>query len=435
MPSPLACCPRCGASNDGGAADCAACGQALASDTPSEGAGVPMPDTQARAAPQGTPRRGTPQRRMSRRAALWRALGIAGGVALLPIGGLAAYLAYRKSTDPNLLTHSGQYATAAAWSPDGTRVASVGTNGVQVWEALTDTRVLTVRPKDDPDDVVWSTDGRRLLTLLEKFDESAANSATTLPPLVVTVEVWDAATGQRMQSIRLDGPGPGDTGSIQVRLNEPYLAVVRQSLQDHVIEIWDVATGRMITSFRSRYDYPIQLYPTQLLWAPDRRRLATLSSDDASSSIHVEIWDAPAGRRLAAFTVPMMMHTIPVWASVMPAMIPAAWLPDEQSLALGLDVYAIDTGLRSMNYRADGHAVVAVAWSPDGRRLAVATAFHGIGLYAPVTNTIFVLDAADGGQRLNHDAGGSLGLELAFSPNGRYLLVTTGGDVEVWRSA
>jgi WD40 repeat protein len=408
-------CPSCGAANDPGAAGCASCGRALASAAPGEGAAQEAP-----------------RKRMSRRAALGRALGIAGVALLLPVGGVAAYLAYRKITDPALVTHTSQYADSAAWSPDGTRVVSAGTYGADVWEALTGRRLLTVRPKDSLAGAVWSADGRRVLTQMDALANGAAYSG----PLIVTVEVWDAATGQRVRRIRPSATGY--TEPVTVALNEPYLAIQRQredntvagqGPQDRVIEIWEIATGRMITAFSGS--------PAQLLWAPDRRTLATIALDHPSASVHVEIWDAPAGRKLSAFSAPLTMRP------PMVARLPVAWLPDQQSLALGLDVYAIDTGLLRARYQVDYHpsgnvawsALGAVAWSPDSQRLAAAMVTHDIGLYGRITTTIFVLDAADGRQRLAHDARGDLGPDLAFAPDGRYLLVRAGGEVAVWRSA
>lgn len=307
-------------------------------------------------------------------------------------------------------------------------MASVGAYEAQVWEALTGKVVLTCRTKDILDDVAWSADGTRLVTWQAKFDGDPATSTT----LIVTVEVWDAATGQRVRDFLVNQPG---TYLGPHALNAPYLAVNRVRLTKsyptdgdaQATEIWDIATGQVIATFgASTYDHR---YQTQLLWASDKRSLATFAFDPAGSGGHVEVWDAPTGLRLAAFTLPDTIQT----ARAMP---PMAWSPDGRSVALGLDVYAIDSGRRLMSYQADGYRVMAVAWSPDGEHLAAATTAPGTGLYAPATNTVYVLDSADGRQRLKHGAGGSrTGLNLAYSPDGRYLLVTTAGEVAVWRGA
>ena len=378
----------------------------------------------------------TPPRGISRRAAIAKGVAIAAGVALLPIGGLAAFAAYEKSNDPLLFAIDEGNINAAAWSPDSTRVASAGLTGAQVWDAASGQRLLSMQTHESLDDIVWSADGKRLLTLQQKFlDVNGPNPSA----FVETVEVWDAASGQRRQSLRLTEPG--FTGYVQVGLNDPYLAVNReiraedvvvaggQPPQGKVIEIWDVAAGRMIAAFSGfpgRYGYP----SGQMFWAPDRRRLAVIYDEGISASVEVEILDAAARQRIASFAIPRPTNVPPPHPAL-----PVAWAPDAQSFAVGLDIYSADTGLHRSHFHADGHPVETVAWSPDGRRLAVATVNRGPGLYAPATNTIFMLDPSDGRQLARYGAGGSLtGLDIAFSPNSRYFLVTTEGNVEVWRS-
>lgn len=423
MPPSRADCPRCGAQNDPSVAACAICGQGLTQDAPSVGARAEVPGSPTSGGDQGRPQR------LSRRTVLfrvvpWTVAGVAGGIA-------TSYFVYEKITDPVLVTYRKQWANTAVWSPDGTRVASTGAYGAHVWEALTGRTLIVCRPKDDPGGVAWSEDGKRLVTLLITFDGPVATATT----LIVTVEVWDAATGQRVRSFLLNPPG-APTNPILVALNEPYLAVLRkaptentpagggQRPQQDMIEIWDVSAGQMLTVIAG-FSY---LQSNAMFWGPDRRTLATIVYDPSSLSGHAEIWDAPTGRRLSSFTLPVLTRGFP------PS--PAAWLPDGRFLSLGLDVYSIDTGERQMSYHADGNRVEAVAWSPDGKHLAVATVVREPGLYAPSTNTIFILDAVDGTQRFKHRAGGrASGMDLAFSPDSRYLLVTTNGSVEVWKAA
>src|SRR5215467_8147661 len=134
-------CPNCGATNEPEAARCTSCGQALA--LPLE----PAP------------------RRISRRTAIGKGMAITAGAVLLPLGGLAAFAVYEKVNDRLLFNLNSIDINAAAWSPDSTRLASAGLTGAQIWDISTGKRLLKAATHESLDDIVWSADGRRLLTL------------------------------------------------------------------------------------------------------------------------------------------------------------------------------------------------------------------------------------------------------------------------------
>src|SRR5579871_3144381 len=77
------------------------------------------------------------------------------------------------------------------------------------------------------------------------------------------------------------------------------------------------------------------------------------------------------------------------------------------------------------HFTYSGHSdyVSAVAWSPDGKRIASASGDH----------TVQIWDASNGGHVLTYRGHSSDVLSLAWSPNGQY--IATGGfdaTVQVW---
>lgn len=132
------------------------------------------------------------RRTMSRRAVVVG--GITAG-AVTVLGG-AAYLAYtltpkeRFYPRPPILTYTGHgLAQDAAWSPDGTRVASTGSpygrgtapRAVHVWDATTGKRLLICSLEDvatglAPAGVVWSADGSHLLAVVGIIDPESLST-------------------------------------------------------------------------------------------------------------------------------------------------------------------------------------------------------------------------------------------------------------------
>ncbi len=69
----------------------------------------------------------------------------------------------------------------------------------------------------------------------------------------------------------------------------------------------------------------------------------------------------------------------------------------------------------------------AMAFSDDGRRLAVGAATPGGALH------LWEPQSADWSQHLPGDGGGTGAQAVAFSPDGRFAAVSTGGAISVWR--
>ncbi len=83
----------------------------------------------------------------------------------------------------------------------------------------------------------------------------------------------------------------------------------------------------------------------------------------------------------------------------------------------------LSVGTPLYTYRGHSHSVDAVAWSPDGKRIASAS----------VDRTVQVWDAADGGHVYTYRGHASSVYMVAWSPDGRR--IASGGydnTVQVW---
>ncbi|MGZ3714056.1 MAG: hypothetical protein ACXVA4_01435 [Ktedonobacterales bacterium] len=412
------------------------------------------------------------------------------GIAALPVGAVAAYATYQKLIAPHLLTYSEQGTTVldAAWSLDGTRVASSGWldgGTVKIWNAATGKTLQTCRadnpgPAMIPLDVVWSADGKYVIAFVGSNREMVLTAGSRI---VEMVQVWDVATGQRVRSIPVMEPATvNDLGTETDRplvykwaLNERYLAAV--NAQDMgILEIWEIATGNKIATLSAggqrppskvqeivwapdseklaiqwiaqdftnqQYDRTIEIwniatlnkiatlhiesqsYLAQITWAPDSRTLA-LILQDTDKPLTGEIWDALAGKKVQ---------------TIQPAVVQLSakpWSPNGKYLLQGNTLFDVETGNRIITYKLEG-GVNSLAWSPDGTRVALDdVVYSGHGFYTTSRSTLSVLDALSGRQIAKYGGGGLFGSggtsgNVAWSPDGKHVMVV-GQKVDIWKA-
>src|SRR6266851_3502222 len=170
-----------------------------------------------------------------------------------------------------LYTYRGHSASvnAAAWSPDGTRIASGSADGtVQVWDAGNGGHVFTYRGHvGRVNAVAWSPDGTRI----------ASGSAD------FTVQVWDAANGGHVFTYR--GHADAVWG---VAWSSDGTRIVSGSGNidngrgDTTAQVWDAANGGHVSIYRG-HSGPVWT----VAWSPDSTRIASGSVDKTA-----QVWRA-----------------------------------------------------------------------------------------------------------------------------------------------
>ncbi len=182
------------------------------------------------------------------------------------------------STGEKLLSLPGEsWATSVDFSPDG-KLLAVGyyTKGiVQLWNLQTGETSLTLKGHDSVvDDVVFSPDGKRLLT-------ASADG---------TSKVWEVATGMELLTLYSKYLGhvfAGDfspDGSLVVTVDWSGYGAV-----------WDVATGSLQSELgKNVRTYNLKYY--DVAFSPDGKSIAT-----ASTGGEAIIWDASTGEQLMKF--------------------------------------------------------------------------------------------------------------------------------------
>lgn len=179
------------------------------------------------------------------------------------------------------------------------------------------------------------------------------------------------------------------------------------SATDVIIRVWNARNGRNITSYRE-HGGRIK----HMTWAPTGTRIASISEERK-----VRIWDASTGKAIGIYQDNQCVE--PSLANVL------AWSPDGRYLAIGGHgrIFSWDTytNVLTEKVRRRAYEYNSLSWSPDGLNLAAACN-QKIMIWRALTGK--KMDAYHGDCQMN---------VVAWSPNGKYL--ACGGEdraVHVW---
>ncbi|MFM9047366.1 MAG: WD40 repeat domain-containing protein [Cyanobium sp.] len=255
--------------------------------------------------------------------------------------------------------------------------------GSKGWLAEHAIRSLRMKYGKEVQDISWSPDGSHLACAL--VDE--------------TIQLWDPTRGVCLRT--LDGY-TGTSASDSRTLTSSSRRTLTWSpdgsrlagLVNKSICVWEASSGACLLTLED----PAIDHFRAVAWSPDGRQLASISNGP------IRLWDAQSG---ACTPLPQSSH--PTGDSLL------AWSPDGRHIAAsftgeGIQVVDAINDEGTLLPGEMNHFVPAIAWSPQGRWLAVACK-HTIRLWDQSTATF--------SQTMTGHTTPITGLE--WSPDGRWL--------------
>jgi WD40 repeat protein len=254
------------------------------------------------------------------------------------LGGHGRILLFSSISDTLPQVFYTEMAINLTWSPDGHYLATAGSSG-RIWDIELGT-VTTVLHTDGAYVLAWSPDGSQIASGGGSYDDNH-------------VEIWDAATGQRLDRIQTDRKGY--IGATAWHPDGTTLAVSKSLYECDPIQLVDLANGEM-------FDLATTAFGEVIGWNADGNRLAVLACDG-----RIELWNTDTRELIAS------RYDHLSWIESM------AWSPDGSQLAIingdkpvsGIDddnrvqVWDISSGeIRWHNTVSGGKFLL---WSPDDK--------------------------------------------------------------------
>jgi WD40 repeat protein len=292
---------------------------------------------------------------------------------------------------------------AIDWSPDGTLIASAGSN-VQLWEATTGKTIFTYRGHSKTvNAVAWSPDHATSTPGSGYRIASCSDDRT--------VQVWKAATGNNITTYTghdhfLRG------GSVIAIAWSPDGTLIASAGHDKTVQVWHVATGSNMYIYQGHAHRLKGGAVNTLAWSPDGQLIASGSNDKT-----LQVWEATSGTYIFA----LRENASEVRA--------VAWSPDSKCIASGdnagkVRIWDAATGNIIYTYSAHSAAVRSIDWSPDKRHIASASD----------DNTVQIWDALAGNRVFTYNQHTASVKAVNWSPDSaRIASASDDRTVQVWQ--
>lgn len=292
---------------------------------------------------------------------------------------------------------------ALAWSPDGQKIASASEDGtVQVWTAATGSLIVTFAGHSGKvTSVAWSPDGAQIASTGED----------------ATVHVWEAATG------KVDFVYRGHDSSVSAVAWSPDGALIASG--GGRVQVWSAKSGTLI------YTFDKQSAISSLAWSPDGSQIVS-----ASDSASVLIWDATTGKNVLHIREYEDYHTTALHV---------AWAPNGGRIAVAdeypfseIEVFPANQTHLSNKFEQNGTS--SLAWAPNSARIVSGSAHH---TDSPIdlTPIVQVWNASDGQGVFTYRGHPGPVFAVAWSPDGSKIASGGGGggispdySVQVWQA-
>ena len=182
-----------------------------------------------------------------------------------------------------------------------------------------------------------------------------------------TVQIWDARNKENSFTYQ------GHTEPVTAVAWSPDGSRIASASWDHTVQVWDAAHGGHVFTYRGHSDKV-----TAVAWSPDGSRIASASSDGT-----VQVWDAANGGHV--FTYRGHSDNV-IYRGHLDRVNAVAWSPDGSRIASGssddtVQDWVDNGGKILFTYQGHTEPVTAVAWSPGGSRIASASWDHTVRVW------------------------------------------------------